>query len=499
MELIPYDQPRGAVHDLARLAALSSDRCYILCISERSLYVLHNLATLDLAFASRYAVELGETGYYPVLADSAEYELFESVVNNFRLEVLDMNCDIGAGLEAIADALSNLSINVSCGGGGGVGSGGGSALPCIYDETNESLLGPGDSLQGDPEIDDPPEGFATWEEYFDYKCKAAEFIWMLERKHMVALRNFDLLTLTAAIVGPVIAGLVGVLPAAMTPPGFVVFVASVVAIGVVSAASWFYMDQMIDQWDADHDDIVCSLYNSGTSPEAVSALSNALEDAIQAIVAWGALEPVADTIAELLSTAFAQLAGNGIVEPLFKTVVAVTQIEADCSDCLDGADYYVTDYVSIEFTEDVIIHVTNESSLEGAPNNAGANFDYEYVANNGYSNTHLVVDFGELIETGPDGYFNVRVKAPHNRDHNIFRDYIHGVSQQIELSVDGESWNVYPATIWNTTDLPTYTWDEDVALPNRTFRYLKLRFLPAWFAEPISQDGSIDAIRVFTG
>jgi hypothetical protein len=150
---------------------------------------------------------------------------------------------------------------------------------------------------------------------------------------MVNLRNFDLLALTADIVGPVVAGLLGVLPAALTPPGFAVLVASIVAIGVVAAGSWFFMDQMIDDWDANKENIVCSLYNSGNSVEAVSALSNALEDAIQAIIAWGALEGVAGTIADFLGQGFAQLAGNGIVEPLFKSVVSVTQYEADCSSC----------------------------------------------------------------------------------------------------------------------------------------------------------------------
>lgn len=325
--IIPYDRPRGAIHDLAHLEELSDARCRILCVSDRTLYILHNLAALDVTFKSRFAVDLLTSGYIAVTDDDEQLtDLYRDAVTCFQLEVLDMTCDIQAGLSELAEA-------IRASGGGGCASYGNPTLNCIVSLDNDQMLGPGDSEHGTPGVGDPPEGFASWSEYLDYKCKAAHFVWDLERKHMVALRTFDLVTLTSAIVGPVIAGLAGVLPAAMTPAGFVVFVASVVAIGIVAGASWVYMDQMIDWWDDNQADIICSLYNSGTSAAAVSALSNAIEDAIQAIVAWGALEPVSGNIAELLGTAFGQLAGNGIVEPLFKSVVAATQYDADCSGC----------------------------------------------------------------------------------------------------------------------------------------------------------------------
>jgi hypothetical protein len=274
--VVPYEQPRGSIHNLAVLESLSSARCNLLLCSDRTMYLLHNLATLDVTFASRYAVDLLQSGYVRVESDTAEWDLYLEVVERFQEEVLDMTCDIQAGLESIADAIAGLKI--SCGGGGG--SVGNPVFNCIVDLDNDELLGPGGTSHGNPLYDDPPEGYATWEEYLVYKCQAAEFIWSLERKHMVALKTFDTVTLSASIVGPVIAGLAGVLPAAMTPPGFALFVASVVAIGVVSAGAWFYMDEMIDAWDANHDEIVCALYSSGTSPQAVSALANALEDAI---------------------------------------------------------------------------------------------------------------------------------------------------------------------------------------------------------------------------
>ena len=219
--LIPYDRPRGSVHSLDHLSTLSDCRSRILCVSDRTLYLLLNYASRDIDFQSRFATNLLENGYLAVDDDSAEYELWADVVNRFKIEVTDMTCDIESGLLAIADALR-------VGGGGGCSSYGNATLNCIVDLNNEQLLGPEDETQGNPVSDPPPEGFATWDEYFAYKCQAAHFIWDLERKNMAAIRAFDGAALTATIVGPVIAGLAGLLPAAFTPPGFVAFVAAFV-------------------------------------------------------------------------------------------------------------------------------------------------------------------------------------------------------------------------------------------------------------------------------
>jgi len=92
---------------------------------------------------------------------------------------------------------------------------------------------------------------------------------------------------------------------------------------------------MLDWWDDNKEDIICALYTSGSSPEAVTALSSLIEDAIQAIVTWGALEPIADKVAEALGGLFGFLVGNGLVEPLFKIVASVTDVALgiDCGDC----------------------------------------------------------------------------------------------------------------------------------------------------------------------
>lgn len=333
-QLIPWTRPRGAVHDLLHLLSLSSDHCILLCLSEQELYVLQNWLPLDLEFKARYAVTLQHDGYEALTDDHELVGAWLTFVRGFQTGVEDVSCNIEEGLVSIAEALQALADRQCSGGGAGVTYPGGAALlNCIGDMTNEQLTGPGESAV-EPGV--PPEGFATWEEYIAYKCDAAHFIWLLERRHMVNLRNFDAVALTAAIVGPAIAGLAGLLPAAFTPAGFVVFVGSIVLIGVTAGWAWTYMDDLIEYWDANKADIICELFNAGTSTGAVGALSNFLEDGIQSIVFSGILEPLGPVLSGLLGEAFGQLSNNGIVEPLFKAIASVTSSGWDCSGCQTG-------------------------------------------------------------------------------------------------------------------------------------------------------------------
>lgn len=383
MGFIPYEQPRGSIHSLETLKSLSDSRCRILCVSDRTLHILLNYAALDIDFQARFADELLENGYLPVDPNSDNWDLYLAIRNAFKLETLDMTCDIENGLLAIADA-------IRVGGGGGCASPGNVTLNCIVDLSDEQLLGPGAVNQGNPGIDPPPEGFATWEEYFAYKCQAAHFIWEFQRRNMVMIRNFDGVALASSIVAPIAAGLAGVLPAAFTPAGFVVFVGAIIAIGITAAASWWYMDEMIEQWDADKQAIVCALYQSGSSVEAVSALANALEDAIQAIVTWGVLGPVSGEISALLSTMFSQLAGNGMVEPLFKSIAAVVSTvgTVDCDDCGQGYPYAQTSLSSpynVLTQGESITAYANDPALGYEAENSGTRIDLEFLVDGGYT------------------------------------------------------------------------------------------------------------------
>jgi len=105
--LVAWDAPHGAIHSLSHLSELSPVRSVLLCISERSFYVLQNLVAEDVAFRARYALEELDAGFVPVCDQDAEWDDYLAVVENLQLEVWDMSCDVTQALENILAQLEN--------------------------------------------------------------------------------------------------------------------------------------------------------------------------------------------------------------------------------------------------------------------------------------------------------------------------------------------------------------------------------------------------------
>jgi hypothetical protein len=90
MALIPWRVPRGALHDLARVDELSETPVNVLLLSDRSLYLLHNLADVDIGMRSRYIAESTGAGYTPPAEGTSESDLMDQAVQAFRLEVIPL-------------------------------------------------------------------------------------------------------------------------------------------------------------------------------------------------------------------------------------------------------------------------------------------------------------------------------------------------------------------------------------------------------------------------
>lgn len=336
-QLIPWTRPRGAVHDLNHLLSLSPDHCILLCLSEQELYVLQNWLPLDLEFKSRYAVTLQYNGYEPLDDDHALVPAWLEFVRGFQIGVEDVSCNIETGLNSIAEALTLLAQHQG-GGGGGCGSGTvGQVLGCLDGLPNEAFLtSPGQHLTGEP-----PAGFETWEQFNIYKCAAANWIWSHERGTMVYFRNLDAGAIGTVVLVPILALIFATIEA---PP--VAAVAAIIGIAVeiaiLAGAGWWYLDQMIANWDANREAIVCALFNSSTSDQAAEALVNSAIDAIQSIVSWGALGPISTEIKSLLAELFGQLIGNPNVKPLFEATAVIQQTldpnAVDCDVCAAAGD-----------------------------------------------------------------------------------------------------------------------------------------------------------------
>lgn len=78
----------GSVFDLAVLDSLPNDDGQVLIVSSRTLYLLANLAAIDVVLYSRYATGWGDGGYYqPVDENSADAETVDEIANRFGIEV----------------------------------------------------------------------------------------------------------------------------------------------------------------------------------------------------------------------------------------------------------------------------------------------------------------------------------------------------------------------------------------------------------------------------
>src|SRR3990170_308400 len=295
-ELIPWTRPRGAVHDLLHLLSLDADHCIVVCLSARELYVLQNWLPLDLEFKSRYAVTMQNAGYEPLTDDHDLVGAWLNFVRDFQVAVDDVSCNIESGLNAIADALALMAQNPG-GSGGGCGTGTvGQVLGCLDGLPNEAFL--------------PQPGL-------------------------------DAGATAVIVLGPILALIFATIEA---PP--VAAIAAIIGISIeialLTGAGWWLLDQMIQDWDAKREEIVCALFNSGTSDQAAEALVNGAIDSIQSIVSWGALGPISTEIKALLSELFGQLIGNPNVKPLFEAVAVIQQTldpaAVDCDACLEAGD-----------------------------------------------------------------------------------------------------------------------------------------------------------------
>lgn len=84
---VPYRNARGAIHSLEYAGGLSPERTIPLLVSPRVLYVLQNLANLDIGLECRYAVSLADGGYNRLTTDDAEYSDFLNLVSDVALQL----------------------------------------------------------------------------------------------------------------------------------------------------------------------------------------------------------------------------------------------------------------------------------------------------------------------------------------------------------------------------------------------------------------------------
>lgn len=109
---VPYPTRRNSIFDLVHIGGLSPNRTIPLLVSPQVLYALQNVALVEIADPSRYAVDLADNGYYRLQeTDAAEYAQFLEIVSQTGLQLSDyLNMSTPLNFkEPIVGAALNLS------------------------------------------------------------------------------------------------------------------------------------------------------------------------------------------------------------------------------------------------------------------------------------------------------------------------------------------------------------------------------------------------------
>ena len=308
--------------------------CNILCLSDRQIHILRRFVYPFAEWRTRYVRWL--YGHYYQLATEAEYSEYQDVVNELFNDIKgeNMGCsDLAEALMVIAEAIPRISLGGNNGGNcSGVGIPG-QAAGYAGQYTNAQLIAP---APGSVTTNIPPDGFETWEAYLGYKCRAAQQVFAFVLGFCRECQSLKLLVVTATIVGPLLAGWMGVWGAiAITPAGWIAAISSLVAIGLLESLAFKGFELLGDYLLANKESIICALYLSGDAVEARAALAGYIEDGIQAIE-WSTigLEALGPAVAGMMGQVMAVATENGVVNILFELQADIAYPDAVC-DCAE--------------------------------------------------------------------------------------------------------------------------------------------------------------------
>ncbi len=208
-------------------------------------------------------------------------------------------------------------VNVNCGGGGGG----------IPGNTPIDQIDDGSQVDEPDRGGDPPGDFNTWDEFDEYKCKAAN--WILD-KYTGTLGNLS--AFSGIVGGLTLAVLAGVLLFTVPPVGLIaIIVALSVLIGIDIGLCANFAD-IKSALENDRQNIVCGLFNAIDTQAAIAVINEAASDAISDLDM-----PVATQ--EQLEIACHNLLWNDNVRELFEFNEEIESYvgTVDCANC--GTSY----------------------------------------------------------------------------------------------------------------------------------------------------------------
>jgi hypothetical protein len=250
----------GSIFDVAALSEIPDDDCHVIFVSGRTLYLMQHFGNNEVNFLARYADSFSDDGRYydAVDLDSPNVDFVQRVAQDYRLEVLDMQCvDVITAIDNLAAQIG--LINVAIQGTGGCGCDGGAFDP--------DALGNPDAGQID-------------QAHLAARCETANII---VDKVQYAIRQLDVVNLDVLLLGGISAAtaVLGALVLA-GPAGW----GTILAIGVVSGILLLLAQLGVGELgdidtaiSANQDDLVCALYTAASTEAAKTAFLDVLDGA----------------------------------------------------------------------------------------------------------------------------------------------------------------------------------------------------------------------------
>lgn len=242
----------------------------------------------------------------------AQNVIRETFDYNLNLRGVIMACE-EPGLLNIAVALTKMANALASGSNccDNHGSGGAPENSVPFSET----------VQGNPGIDEPPEGFETWEEFEIYKCAIAWNIVETLQTDVgrLAITNLANISLT---------GLAAVLAIAFVTP---IPFANIVAIAglLLTIAAEIVIATTLSIINDNEEELVCELYNGLSSANSRSLYLARFAD----FVASAVLEPVE---AFAINSLMAYMLDAASTNRLYEKDLTRVWNERDCTDCTSG-------------------------------------------------------------------------------------------------------------------------------------------------------------------
>lgn len=310
----------------------TDDEAYLLCLTSQELSMIRQMCFPYLHWQTRFVNPVTDEAFE--VADAATWSAFHEQVEGLEdaLGGCAMPCsDILTGLQAVAAAIagmpgcSNTLTCGTCGGAGGI-------LAPIAGLPDEDVL-PQPLIVQPPLEGPPPDGFDSWEEYFDRKCKASHAMFGWIRGLLVTLEGNANVAPTIAIavsMATVIAGIVGVF---FPPAVLVVMAVAIMALLVLASGALIDLEQAVEYLDSNKDTIICSFYISGSALEVQTIAASVIEDAVQAVEWGGVFSILGPEICIAVGAIASQFLNNNVVNTMFYTAEDLTFPDADCSGC----------------------------------------------------------------------------------------------------------------------------------------------------------------------